>query len=149
MLDLHAAQAAARTLDLDAAVLETRRVEEIATAFEALRDRADALYVVASPLMFANRFVITDRAQTARLPTIYPQREFVEAGGLISYGANFPDLFRRTAEIVDKILRGTRPADIPVKQPTKFELVINLKTARALGLQVPDRLLALANEVVE
>ena len=84
-----------------------------------------------------------------RLPTMYAFREFVDAGGLISYGPNFPDLFRRAAEIVDKILRGTRPADIPVEQPTKFDLVINLITAKALGLTVPPTLIARADEVIE
>ena len=88
-------------------------------------------------------------ALAARLPTIYVQREYVDGGGLISYGANFPDLFRRAAELVDKILRGAKPGDIPVEQPTKFELVINLKTAKALGLQVPDKLFAIADEVIE
>jgi putative tryptophan/tyrosine transport system substrate-binding protein len=149
MLDLRAAQAAARTLGLDAAVLETRRGEEIASAIEALSDRPDALYLVGSPLMFANRVLITGLALTARLPTVYGQREFVEAGGLISYGPNFSDMFRRTADFVDKILRGTKPGDIPVEQPTKFDVVINMKAARALGLQIPDKLLALADEVIE
>jgi len=149
VLDLRAALTAAHTLNLDAAVLETRRGEDIASAIEALNDRPDALYVVGSPLMFANRLLITDLALTAHLPTVYGQREFVEAGGLISYGPNFPDMFRRTAEFVDKILRGTKPSDIPVEQPTKFDVVINLKVAKGLGLQIPDKLLALADEVIE
>ena len=149
VLDLRAALTAADTLNLDAAVLETRRGEDIASAIEALNDRPDALYVVGSPLMFANRLLITDLALTAHLPTVYGQREFVEAGGLISYGPNFPDMFRRTAEFVDKILRGTKPSDIPVEQPTKFDVVINLKVAKGLGLQIPDKLLALADEVIE
>jgi len=85
----------------------------------------------------------------ARLPTIYVAREYVEAGGLISYGANIPHLFRRAAELVDKILRGAKPGDIPVEQPTKFDLVINLRTAKALGLTITDRLLALADAVIE
>ena len=149
VLDLRAALTAAHTLNLDAAVLETRRGEDIASAIEALNDRPDALYVVGSPLMFANRLLITDLALTAHLPTVYGQREFVEADGLISYGPNFPDMFRRTAEFVDKILRGTKPSDIPVEQPTKFDVVINLKVAKGLGLQIPDKLLALADEVIE
>ena len=149
VLDLRAALTAAHTLNLDAAVLETRSGEDIASAIEALNDRPDALYVVGSPLMFANRLLITDLALTAHLPTVYGQREFVEADGLISYGPNFPDMFRRTAEFVDKILRGTKPSDIPVEQPTKFDVVINLKVAKGLGLQIPDKLLALADEVIE
>jgi putative ABC transport system substrate-binding protein len=149
VLDLRAALTAAHTLNLEAAVLETRRGEEIASAIEALRDRPDALYVVGSPLMFANRLLITGLASTAHLPTVYGQREFVEAGGLISYGPNFEDMFRRAADFVDKILRGTKPGDIPVEQPTKFNVVINLKVAKALGLQIPDKLIALADEVID
>jgi putative ABC transport system substrate-binding protein len=85
----------------------------------------------------------------ARLPSMHGFREFVEAGGLMSYGANFPDMFRRAADLVDKILRGVKPGEIPVEQPTRFDLVINIKTAKALGLEIPDKLLALANEVIE
>ena len=99
--------------------------------------------------MTANRTRVTALALAAQVPTIYVQGEYVAAGGLISYGANFPDLFRRAAEVVDKILRGTKPADIPVEQPTKFDLVINLQTAKALGLEVPPTLLARADEVIE
>ena len=108
--------------------------EDIAPAFEALKGRADALYVVPDPLVFTNRIRINTLALGARLPTMHGVREFVEAGGLMSYGPNFPDLFRRAADYVDKILRGAKPADLPVEQPTKFDLVINLKTAKALGL---------------
>ena len=118
-------------------------------AFEALKDRADAVYVVAEPLVFTNRARIHTLAMAARLPAIYNSREYVEIGGLMSYGANTPDLFRRAAEYVDKTLRGAKPADIPVEQPTKFDLVINLTTAKALGLTIPDKLLALADEVIE
>ena len=149
VLDLRAALTTAHTLNLEAVVLETRRGEEIASAIEALRDRPDALYVVGSPLMFANRLLITGLALTAYLPAVYGQREFVEAGGLISYGPNFEDMFRRTADFVDKILRGTKPSDIPVEQPTKFDVVINLKVAKALGLRIPDKLLAIADDVIE
>jgi putative tryptophan/tyrosine transport system substrate-binding protein len=143
------AQAAAHTLGLEVVPAEIRRAEDIAPAFDALKARADALYVFGDPLMATNRIRINTLAQGARLPTIYSQREFVEAGGLMSYGPNFPDLHRRAAEYVDKILRGAKPGDIPVEQPTKFDLVINLTTAKALGLTVPDSLLARADEVIE
>jgi putative ABC transport system substrate-binding protein len=109
----------------------------------------DALYVVGDPLVAANRTRINILALTARLPTMYIAREFVEAGGLMSYGPNFPDLFRRAGDYVDKILRGAKPADLPVEQATKFDLVINLITARALGLTVPPLLLTRADEVIE
>jgi putative tryptophan/tyrosine transport system substrate-binding protein len=142
-------QAAARTLGIEFTNLEIRRAEDIAPAFEALKGRAEALYVCAEPLVNANRTRINSLAQSARVPTIYGFREYVEAGGLISYGANVPDLFRRAAEYVDKILRGTKPGDLPVEQPTKFDLVINLTTAKALGLTVPETLLARADEVIE
>jgi putative ABC transport system substrate-binding protein len=130
--------------------LEIRQADDIPLAFKtALNDRADAVYVCADPLTDTNRLRIVSLAQAARLSTVFVEREFVEAGGLISYGPNTPDLFRRAAELVDKILRGTNPADLPVQQPTKFELVINLKTAKALGLDVPPMLLARADEVIE
>ena len=109
----------------------------------------DALYVSAAPLVTTNQVRINTLALAARLPTMHGLGEYVETGGLISYGANFPDLFRRAAEFVDKILRGTQPADIPVEQPTKFDLVINLKTAKALGLELTPTLLARADEVIE
>jgi ABC-type uncharacterized transport system substrate-binding protein len=111
--------------------------------------RADALYVVGDALVATHRIQINALALTGRLPTIHVVREFAEAGGLMSYGANFADLFRRTADFVDKILRGAKPSEIPVEQPTRFELAINLKTAKALGLQIPDSLLARAEEVIE
>ena len=149
MLEMEEVQAAARTLGLDVAAFEVREFNEIAPAFEALKSRAEALFLVGDPLMTSNRIRINTLALAARLPTIYVQREYIDAGGLVSYGANFPDLFRRAAEIVDKILRGAKPVDIPVEQPTKFELVINLTTAKALGLEVPPNLLARADEVVE
>ena len=128
---------------------EIRRPEDIAPAFEALKGRAEALYVCNDPLVTTNRIRINTLALGMRLPTMYNVREFVEAGGLMSYGPNFPDLYRRAADFVDKILRGAKPADIPVEQPTKFDLVINLKTAKALGLDVPPTLLARADEVIE
>jgi putative tryptophan/tyrosine transport system substrate-binding protein len=138
-----------QALGLDVVTLEIRRGEDIAPAFETLKGRAQALYVAGDPLMITNRVRINTLALGARLPTTYNQREFVEAGGLMSYGPNFPDLFRRAGDYVDKILRGTKPADIPVEQPTKYELAINLKTAKALGLKAPPTLLARADEVIE
>jgi putative ABC transport system substrate-binding protein len=148
-LELSEAEAAARTLGLDVTRLEIHRAEDIAPAFEAIKGRADALYVGPDALVNANRVRIHTLSLSAQLPTVYGFRGYVEVGGLISYGANFTDLFRRTAEVVDKVLRGVKPDNIPVEQPTKFELVINLTTAKALGLRIPDKLLALADEVIE
>jgi ABC-type uncharacterized transport system substrate-binding protein len=125
------AQAAGRTLGLEVVPAEIRRAEDIGPAFDAIKDRAEALYVTGDPLMATNRVRINTLAQGARLPTIFNYREFVEAGGLMSYGPNFPDLFRRAADYVDKILRGSKPGDLPIQQPTKFEFVINLTTAKA------------------
>ena len=143
-------QTAAHRLGLNVAAFDIRRSEDFAPVFDTMRkDGAEALYVVGDTLMNSNRVCISTLAMNARLPTIYVAREYVEAGGLISYGANIPHLFRRAAELVDKILRGAKPGDIPVEQPTKFELFIILKTAKVLGLTVPDRLLALADEVIE
>jgi putative tryptophan/tyrosine transport system substrate-binding protein len=139
----------ARTLGLDVVTLQIRRAEDIAPAFEALKGRADALYVCNDPLVNTNRVRINTSALGARLPTVYNWRENVEAGGLMSYGANFLDAFRRSAELIDKVLRGAKPADIPVEQPTKFDLTINLTTAKALGLDLPPSLLARADEVIE
>ena len=149
VLERNEIQATARTLSLQVTILEIRQAEDIAPAIEALKSRADALYVATDPLIFSNRVRINTLAQSARLPTIYGTREYVAAGGLMSYGPNFPDLFRRAADYVDKVLHGTKPADIPVEQPTKFDLVINLTTAKALGLTVPQALLATADEVIE
>ena len=143
-------QAAAHALGVEVAPLDVRRADDIAPAFAALDSHADALYVTADPLFTCNnKLAISALALKARLPDVHSLREEVVAGGLLSYGASFPDLFRRAAELVDKILRGTKPADIPVEQPTKFDLVINLKTAKALGLTVPHNLLVLADEVIE
>jgi len=149
VLDMREIQEAARVLGLEMATLEIRRAEDIAPAFENLDRRADALYVCIDTLLFSNRVRINTLALAARLPTTFSSHEQVAAGGLMSYAANFPDLFRRASDLVDKILKGAKPADIPVEQPTKFELVINLKTATALGLNVPDKLLAIADEVIE
>src|ERR1700694_2718845 len=143
------AEAAARTLGYEVATLEIRRSDDIAPAFETLRDRADAIYIVIDALVVINRVSINTLALNARLPTMHAFRDSVEAGGLISYGPNFPELWRRSAEYIDKILRGAKPGDIPVEQPTKFDLVINLKTAKALGLSVPPALLARADGVIE
>ena len=138
-----------RRLGLEAVKSGISRAEDIAPAFAAFRGSVEAVYVAAEPLVFVNRLRISTLALDAKLPTIYSVREYVDGGGLISYGPNFADLFRRAAEMVDKILRGARPADIPIEQPTKFHLVINLITAKALGLNVPLMLLARADEVIE
>jgi putative tryptophan/tyrosine transport system substrate-binding protein len=126
-----------------------RRAEDIAPAFAALKGQADALYVVVDALVVANLARINILAVGARLPTMFNTRAYVKAGGLMSYGPNLSDLFRRAADMVDKILRGAKPADIPVEQPTKFDLIINLTTAKALGLEIPPTLLARADEVIE
>jgi putative ABC transport system substrate-binding protein len=149
VLEMSEVQAAARTFGLEVATLEIRRAEDIAPAFEALKDRVEALYICGDALTATNRNRIYTFALSARLPTIIGSREQVEGGGFISYGPNFVDLYRRSADYVDKILRGAKPADLPVEQPTKFDLVINLVTARALGLTVPPALLARADEVIE
>jgi putative tryptophan/tyrosine transport system substrate-binding protein len=141
---------AAHTLGLDVASFDTRSAEDIAPAFDTMRkEGAEALYVVGDVLMNSNRVRISTLAMNARLPTICVAREYVEAGSLISYGANIPHLFRRAAELADKILRGAKPGDIPVEQPTEFELVVNLKTAKALGLTIPESFLLRADEVIE
>jgi putative tryptophan/tyrosine transport system substrate-binding protein len=149
VLEMREVQATARTLGLEVTTSEIRRAEDIAPAFEALKDRADALYLCPDPLMNTNRTRVNILAVGARLPTMHGSREYVEAGGLMSYGTNLPDQFRRVADFVDKILRGAKPADIPVEQPTKFDLIINLTTAKALSLEVPETLLARANGVIE
>ena len=148
-LEMAQVQTAARTLGFDPTNFEIRRGDDIAPTFEALRDRADALYVVGDALVITHRVRINTLALIARLPTIYFVREYVESGGLMSYGPNFPDLFRRAADMVDKILRGAKPGDLPVEQPTKFDLVINLTTAKALGLTIPESFLLRADDVIE
>ena len=148
MLEAQEAKATAQALGLKAARLEIWGSEDIAPAFAAIRGKADALYVVSDPLIAANRTLITTLALSARLPTILSYGDYVEAGGLMSYGPNYANLFRRAADMVDKILRGTKPGDIPVEQPSKFELIINRNTAKALGLAVPPSLLAVA-EVIQ
>jgi putative ABC transport system substrate-binding protein len=140
--------ATSRALGLAVETLKIQRGEDIAAAFDTLKG-ADALYVVSDPIVNANRIRLNTLALGARLPTMHSIREYVEAGGLMSYGPNFPELWRHTANFVDKILRGTKPADIPVEQPTKFDLVVNLITAKALGLTMPASVLARADEVIE
>ena len=149
VLEMDGVRTAAGALGLDVTTFEFRRAEDIASAIAALKGRADALYVPGDPIFTGNRVRLVILALNARLPTIYNSREFVEAGGLMSYGPNFPDLYRRAADFVDKILRGAKPADIPVEQPTRFDLVLNLTTAGALGITVPPTLRALATEVIE
>jgi putative tryptophan/tyrosine transport system substrate-binding protein len=149
VLEMAEVQAAARTLGLEVATFEIRRAEDITPAFQALKDHADVLYVVFEPLVNTNRVRITTLALGARLPTVSGSREFADAGCLMSYGANLPDLFRRAGDYVDKILRGAKPGDLPVEQPTRFDLVINLTTAKGLGLTVPPSLLGRADEVIE
>jgi putative ABC transport system substrate-binding protein len=149
VLEMAEVVAAARTLGIETVTFEIRKAGDIALAFDSYKGRTEALYISTDPLVFTNRIRINTLAQGMRLPTMYSQREYVEAGGLVSYGANIPDLFRRSADYVDKILRGAKPADLPVEEPTKFDLVVNLTTARALGLTIPQTFLLRANEVIE
>ena len=139
-LEMRQVEAAARTLGLEVTALEIRRAEELAPAIEPLKGHADGLYVVTEALANTNRFEINTLALGARLSTMYAEKGYVEAGGLMSYGPSFPDLYQRAALYVDKILKGAKPSDLPVELPTKFELVINRKTANALGLTVPNML---------
>jgi putative tryptophan/tyrosine transport system substrate-binding protein len=147
--EMQEVQAATKALGFEVAIFEIRRAEDIEPVFEALKNRAEVLYVCADPLVFANRVRVATLALGARLPTIYDNEAFVEAGGLMSYGPSFADMFRRSAEYVDKILRGAKPADLPVEQPTKLDLVVNLTTAKVIGLSVPPTLLARADKVIE
>jgi ABC-type uncharacterized transport system substrate-binding protein len=149
VLDVREVQAAAGMLRLEAITLEVRRGEDIAPAIEGLKGRADALYVANDPLVDTHRTRISTLTLAGRLPTIYGSREHVEAGGLMAYGTNFADMFRRAADLVDKILKGAIPGEVPVEQPTKFELVINLTTAKAMVITIPTTLLARADEVIE
>jgi putative tryptophan/tyrosine transport system substrate-binding protein len=149
LLEMREVEATARRLGHEVATFEIRRAEDIVPAFDALKGRAHALYLCGDPLVDTNRIRIITLALGAQLPSISDFPEYVEAGGLMSYGPNFPDLFRRAAGYVDKILRGTKPGDIPVEQPTKFYLVINLITAKALGLEPAATLLARTDKVIE
>jgi putative ABC transport system substrate-binding protein len=146
----HDTEMAGGALGVQTLLVDVRRPEDIARAFDtATRERADAAVVSIDTVTQSTRVSIVEFAAKHRLPAIYSSREFVDAGGLISYGVSFPDLYRRAATYVDKILSGARPGDLPVEQPTKFELVINLTTAKALGLEIPPSLLARADEVIE
>ena len=148
-LEMGEAESAARTVGLDVVRLEIRRAQDIAPAFEAFKGRAEALYVTTDPILNSNHVRIVTLANLARLPMIATQREFVDGGGLMSYGPNYSDLFRRAGDYVDKILRGAKPGELPVEQPTKFDLVINRTTAKALGLMIPESFLLRADEVIE
>ncbi len=149
MVEMSEVQAIARKLGLDAATVEIRRAEEIASTIETLKGRADALYACSDAFVVANRAQINAAALAARLPTMHSIRETVQDGGLLCYGAHVPDLFRRAGDYADKILRGAKPADLPVEQPTRFEFIVNLKTAKTLGVDLPPTLLARADEVIE
>jgi putative ABC transport system substrate-binding protein len=149
VLEISQVQVAARQFGIHLDVLEIRRAADIAPAFKALKSRAQALYVCPSALVNANYARINTFAMGTRLPAFHASRDFLGAGGFMSYGSNYADQFRHAAEFVDKILRGTKPADLPVQQPTKFELVINLTAAKALGLAIPETFLLRADEVIE
>jgi putative ABC transport system substrate-binding protein len=143
-------QAPAKALLLKLEPVEVKAAEEIAGAFAAVaRQRPGALFILADRFLLAHRAQIVDVAARQRLPAMYPYREFADAGGLIAYAPSSPDMFRRSASFVDKILKGAKPGDLPVEQPTKFELVINMKTAKALGLTIPPSLLLRADEIIQ
>jgi putative tryptophan/tyrosine transport system substrate-binding protein len=147
--EMHAFATTAQALGFELSTFQIRQTADIAPAFEALKGRVDALDVVPDPFVVSNRIRFITLALATRVPTIYGDRQYPDAGGLMSFGPNLPDLYRRAAEFVDKILRGMKPGDIPVEQPTKFDLVINLTTAKALGLNIPPSLLATADDVIE
>jgi putative ABC transport system substrate-binding protein len=149
VLELGAVQSAAHTLGLETIILEIRRAENIAPAIDQISGRAEALYVCLDPLVISSAARLNGLALVARLPVVWSLRDFCEGGGLLSYGLDYPDMYRRSAELVDKILRGAKPADIPVEQPTKFNLVVNLNTAKALGLTISESFLLRADEIIE
>jgi putative ABC transport system substrate-binding protein len=149
MLEVGEVRTAAGTLGIEIVPVDIKRAEDIAPAFDAFGGSAEALYVSTDPLIFTNISRINTLAVGARLPTIYNGKEYIESGGLMSYGPNYPHLFRRASDFVDKILRGAKPGDFPVEQPTKFDFAINLTTAKAIGLTIPPSLLARADEVIE
>jgi putative ABC transport system substrate-binding protein len=147
---LKGAEVAARALGVRLQVVEARGLADFDRAFSDMtRARAGALTVLPSSMFFNERRRLVDLAATNRLPAVYPRREFVDAGGLMAYGPNAADVFRRAATYVDKILKGAKPGDLPIEQPTKFELVINLKTAKALGLTIPPSPLGRADEIIQ
>jgi putative ABC transport system substrate-binding protein len=146
-LEMEETKAAAQTLGLEVVALEIRQAADIAPAFDLAK--VDAIYVAIDQLMVANLARILTLALGSRLPTVFSTRDFVRSGGFMSYGPNYSDLFRRAADYVDKILRGAKPGDIPVEQPTKFELVVNLTTAKALGLNIPQQFVLRADDVIE
>jgi putative ABC transport system substrate-binding protein len=149
VLELREVQSAASALGLEVVTSEIRQSKDIAAVFNALKSGVDALYVCTEPVVFTNMIPINILAAAARVPTMHARREYVEAGGLMSYGPNFPDLFRRAGEYVNKILRGAKAGDLPVEQPTKFDLVANLIVAKALGLTIPEPFLLRADELIE
>jgi len=149
VLEMGEVQIAARALNLEVVTSEIRRAEEIEPAFETVKGRGDALYICTDVLLNSHRSRIGALALDARLPTMLAYRALVEAGGLMSYGPSLPDLWQRAADFVDRILRGTKPADLPVEQPTKFDLIVNLTTAKVLGLTIPEAILLRADEVIE
>jgi putative ABC transport system substrate-binding protein len=142
-------KAVAPSLALELKLVSARTPQELDTAFSTLsRERAQAVYVIEDTLFFAHRAMLLKRASSASLPTMHGLAPWVHAGALVSYGPNFSDMFRRAAGYVDKILRGTQPGDLPIEQPTKFELVVNLNTAKAIGITIPESILLRANEVI-
>ena len=142
-------KAAAHSLSIELSLVGVRRFEELGPAFSAVsRAHAQALYINEDPLFFTHRTVLLGLALKSRLPSVSGVRDYVDAGGLVSYGANYEDVFHRSAGYVDKILKGAKPGDLPIEQPTKFELVVNLKTARALGITIPESILLSADEVI-
>lgn len=149
VLEAGAVKAAGRDLGLNVTTIEIRGLEDIDPTIAALKGRADALYVPTDPFLNTHRDRVSRLALDAQLPTMSGVKQYVQAGALISYGPSFLDLFRRAGEYVDKILRGANPADIPVEQPTKFDLVVSLKTAKALNLKIPEAFLVRADEVIE
>jgi putative ABC transport system substrate-binding protein len=148
-LEMKEVEAVAAKIGMEIVKVEIRRTDDIIPGIEGLKGRADGLYVCTDPMITQHNVRINTVAMSLKLPTVYAFREYVRNGGLLSYGPNFPDLFRRAGDFVDKILKGAKPADIPVEQPIKFDLIVNLTTAKAIGLNVPETFLLRANEVIE